>query len=509
MSAIFHSDCLEALRKMKADTFDSLVTDPPAGISFMGKEWDDDKGGRDQWIAWLTEVMRECYRVMKPGAHGLVWALPRTSHWTATALENAGFEVRDRVQHIFGTGFPKSLDVSKAIDKAAGVEGPIVGKNPAFRERQLEHDANWETAMRPAHKRGPGSEDAKQWEGWGTALKPACEDWFLIHKPKEFPKWLENVPSVGNSLSPTPAALSAVTGRLVQVSATMQRAALAIENTLQSGKAENGSEVTDTLLSALSEAATDLSTVWSWNNTSGGDLDVAKTCITLMELKRTIDSKISSYLASLSTPNDITLSPNAEDYWLIRKPLSEKTVAANVLKYGTGALNIDASRVVTSAADAKAMERCNTPGSGRNKVHMATEGSVGRPSVSGVMDTTQGRFPSHLVLGCACSTDVHDEACAVRVLDEQAKQEASRFFYCAKASKADKGADNKHPTVKSTKLMEYLIRLITPLGGMVLDPFMGSGSTGVAALRLGFRFVGIEHEKCSVRTAKRRIGAIT
>ena len=112
-------DCLEVLRGMGAGTVDGVVTDPPAGIAFMGKEWDTDHGGRDSWIAMMTPIAAEALRVCKPGAHALVWALPRTSHWTATAWENAGWEVRDRIGHIFGSGFPKSLDISKAIDKAA------------------------------------------------------------------------------------------------------------------------------------------------------------------------------------------------------------------------------------------------------------------------------------------------------------------------------------------------------------------------------------------------------
>lgn len=116
------ADALDWLRGLEPNSVDALVTDPPAGIGFMGKEWDRDKGGRDNWVDWLADVMREAYRVLKPGAHGLVWSLPRTSHWTGTALELAGFEVRDVIAHLFGTGFPKSLDVSKAIDKAAGAE---------------------------------------------------------------------------------------------------------------------------------------------------------------------------------------------------------------------------------------------------------------------------------------------------------------------------------------------------------------------------------------------------
>src|SRR5690242_3672607 len=126
---IHHGDSLEILKTLEPNSVDSLVTDPPAGISFMGKEWD--KG--DGFIPSMTEVFKECLRVMKPGAHGFVWALPRTSHWTATALEEAGFEIRDVVTHLFGSGFPKSLDISKAIDKAAGAEREVIGVLPSSR----------------------------------------------------------------------------------------------------------------------------------------------------------------------------------------------------------------------------------------------------------------------------------------------------------------------------------------------------------------------------------------
>jgi hypothetical protein len=113
---LIHSDCLEAMRAMDANSVDAVITDPPAGISFMSAKWDSDKGGRDAWIAWMTEVFKEVCRVMKPGSHALVWALPRTSHWTGTALENAGLEPREKLYHCFGSGFPKSADISKQID---------------------------------------------------------------------------------------------------------------------------------------------------------------------------------------------------------------------------------------------------------------------------------------------------------------------------------------------------------------------------------------------------------
>src|SRR5437868_2630911 len=105
---LHQGDCLEVMKGFQDNFYHSLVTDPPAGIGFMGKEWDSDRGGRVQWIDWLASVMTECLRVLRPGAHALVWALPRTSHWTATAIEQAGFEVRDFVSHLHGQGFPKS-----------------------------------------------------------------------------------------------------------------------------------------------------------------------------------------------------------------------------------------------------------------------------------------------------------------------------------------------------------------------------------------------------------------
>src|SRR5574343_458714 len=125
---LIHGDCLEVMKTLEAGSVDAVVTDPPAGIAFMGKAWDKDKGGRDNWIAWMEQVARECLRMIKPGGHALVWAIPRTSHWTAMAWENAGWEVRDRIAFAFGSGFPKALDVGKAIDAMNGAEREVVGQ---------------------------------------------------------------------------------------------------------------------------------------------------------------------------------------------------------------------------------------------------------------------------------------------------------------------------------------------------------------------------------------------
>jgi len=173
---LFEGDNLDYLKKMPDDFIDSLVCDPPAGISFMGKKWDGNKGGRDSWINWLAEIMAECYRVLKPGAHGLVWAIPKTSYWTGMALEKAGFEVRDCIHFIFGSGFPKSLNIGKAVDKLQGNERDIISEQ--HRKGRSAGILGKETEIIHIHDKG-----TSEWEGWGTALKPAVENWWLIRKP--------------------------------------------------------------------------------------------------------------------------------------------------------------------------------------------------------------------------------------------------------------------------------------------------------------------------------------
>jgi hypothetical protein len=184
---LYLGDCLEVMRELPAESVDAVVTDPPAGISFMNREWDHHKGGRDAWVAWMTEVMGECYRLLKPGGHILVWALPRTSHWTGWAIESAGFEPRDKIIHCFASGFPKSLDVSKAIDRAAGAERPVLRErnwhDPMDTPFRTHYGGDGPDGQPPVNVTAPATDDAKRWDGWGTSLKPAYEDWWLARKP--------------------------------------------------------------------------------------------------------------------------------------------------------------------------------------------------------------------------------------------------------------------------------------------------------------------------------------
>ena len=316
-------DCRDVLATMGDNSIDAIVCDPPYELGFMGKTWDA------SGIAYDVTVWTHCLRVLKPGGHLIAFGGSRTYHRLAVAIEDAGFVIRDQIQWIYGSGFPKSLDVSKAMDKQAGAVRDVVGEYSisGMSPDRVNFGANDRSGGKGMGFRpgdipitAPATDLAKQWHGWGTALKPAHE------------------PAV-----------------------------------------------------------------------------------------------------------------------LARKPL-RGTVADTVAQWGTGALNIEGTRI-----------------------------------------TDAGRWPANVIL------------------DEEAASllgEPSRFFYVAKASKAEREAGldaadgeraNHHPTVKPLALMRYLVRMVTPPGGVVLDPFMGSGSTGCAALAEGFDFVGIDIIPEYVSIAEKRI----
>ncbi|NRA63394.1 MAG: hypothetical protein HRU19_02855 [Pseudobacteriovorax sp.] len=196
MSAIiFNNDSLAVLRALTSSSVHSVVTDPPAGISFLGKSWDSDKGGRDAWVAWLESIMTECWRVLKPGGHAIVWALPRTAHWTTTAVENSGFEIRDVITHIFTSGVPSAMNISSNIDKKLGHSPKVIGyrKNPSSRYYSSKPKGD------PIPIYEPSSSEAKKWQGWNPKLKPASEHWIVARKPLSEKTLAENVLKHGTS----------------------------------------------------------------------------------------------------------------------------------------------------------------------------------------------------------------------------------------------------------------------------------------------------------------------
>jgi len=372
-------DCRDILRTLPAESVDSIVTDPPYELGFMGKAWDG------TGIANDVGMWREVLRVLKPGAHLLAFSGSRTYHRMVCAIEDAGFEIRDQIMWLYGSGFPKSLDVSKAIDRAAGKLAP---EGQGFTVAGYSH--NPDKLLHTAPSRGyvpplPATPEAERWQGWGTALKPA-------HEP----------------------------------------------------------------------------------------IVVA------------------------------------------RKPLIG-TVAANVLAHGTGALNIDGCRVgdfvntTPSGVDrrnAKLAALGYRPGE-YQQGETTPSGALGRWPANVIHDGSEevvGMFPespgaiADVPLNSRKTKDVYgkyDHNSGMPARGDNGS--AARFFYCAKASRDERGPGNNHPTVKPLALIQYLVKLVTPPGGIVLDPFCGSGTLGIAAGKLGMKWQGIELNPKYIEIAERRI----
>jgi DNA modification methylase len=394
-ASIHYGDCMDAMARMVADGIqvDSIVTDPPyhlksiverfgkAGSApakhgtdglcarqskgFMGKVWD----GGD--IAQSVELWELAYSLLKPGGHLLAFSATRTQHRMVCAIEDAGFEVRDQIGWMYGTGFPKSLDVSKAIDKAAGAEREVIGKRKVSAS-DIGQNSGWnalDTSSGEYSYTAPATPEAQQWAGWGTALKPSYEP----------------------------------------------------------------------------------------------------ICVA-------------------------------------RKPLIG-TVAANVLEHGTGAINIDACRVATGDK----MQGSRNPSSNTGTIYGVDNGGTYEQNAAGRWpanvihdgsDEVLAAFAAFGERGTTGATGDYARKFDPTYFHLQSKPKpggysdqgtAARFFYSAKASKADR-AGSKHPTVKPLSLMRYLCKLVTPPGGTVLDMFAGSGTTLQAAVEEGFSAIGIERE---------------
>jgi len=368
---ILCGDSLEVLKDFEDNYFDSVVTDPPYGLAFMGKKWDYDVPQVELW--------KEVYRVLKPGGHILSFAGSRTYHRMAVNIEDAGFEIRDMLGWLYGSGFPKSHNIGKAVDKLQGNKREHLGKK--IKKAGDITGGNFKKGGNYKDKEINITKGNTEWEGWGTALKPAHEPIVMARKP------------------------------------------------------------------------------------------------------------------------------------------FNTTVAENVLAHGTGGINIDECRVGTDGGT-KRSHQSEYPkkenGKEDRSKHWARTGHK-------INELNQGRFPANII---------HDGSEEVLEVFE----ESSRFFYCAKASKAERnmglddyeekqvtdgtirsnqetartfGANsakrkNYHPTVKPIKLMEYLVRLVTPKEGIVLEPFAGSGTTLIACKQQGFNYIGIEREQeyCDIAEAR-------
>lgn len=417
-------DSIHFLRDQPDDRYDSIVTDPPyalvsrnavydfkqhgqkrrtSGGGFMGKAWDTGE------TAFSTEFWQQCLRVLKPGGHVVAFSGTRTYHRMACAIEDAGFEIRDQIGWCFGSGFPKSHDVSKGIDRAAGMARPVVSEGSPVKRMIPGADQNKDGWIKDNGREyiptitAPASVESADWAGWGTALKPA------------------------------------------------------------------------------------------W-----------------------------------------------EPICLARKPLSEKTVAANVLKWGTGAINVDGCRVVTSDKLGGGGEKAETAGQFTNEGWRrpwmddpeASEAFAAKVRANVIKSETLGRWPANIihdgseeVIAAFPETKSGDlshghasgntfgvgnnDKKPIEIAENYGGDagSAARFFYTAKADSDDR-LGSKHPTVKPVDLMQWLVRLVTPKGGLVLDPFAGTGTTAEACFREGMRCMMVERETEYQADIRRRMALV-
>jgi len=446
---------LQVLRTLSDESVDAVVSDPPYGLSFMGKRWDYDVPA--------TEIWAECLRVLKPGGHLLAFAGTRTQHRMAVRIEDAGFEIRDMIAWVYGSGFPKSLDVSKAIDRMDASEEQ--GR------RRLRFTA-WVRSTGVTSRQIDEATGTNMGGHYTTAAsQPAIMTREHLeqcrHLLGDVPEWVEREADI-RSVESRNMAEREVVGRS--------------ENGIAGGTGKHVGQDAVYGFSGefnITAPATPEAHRWSGWGTA--------------------------------------LKPALEPITVARKPLVG-TVAANVLAHGTGGINVDGCRVGTeppaprnapkkiirggkfhASADAEKEMSHYNPTEGRWPANLIHDGS---DEVAGLFPETTSKSGGvtsrtgnglDFGMGTALRTG-HDDTGS-----------AARFFYCAKASKRDRGESNRHPTVKPTALMRYLCRLITPPGGLVLDPFTGSGSTGRGAVLEGFRFIGMELDAEHVEEAKRRI----
>ena len=417
MMRLHNGDCLNILNMMIEDEVfvDSIVTDPPYELGFMGRSWDS------TGIAFQKETWELCFKVLKPGGHLLAFSGSRTYHRMAVAIEDAGFEIRDQVMWLYGSGFPKSMNVGKALDKKLGNERESFGT-----KLKKAGDMRGGNYVKGGDYKSIEIEITKgntEWEGWGTALKPAHEPLVLARKPLSEKSVVDNVLK---------------------------------------------------------------------HRTGGINIDECR-----------VEGNDAKY-------------PDTNPDFRDQGRQSKENIGIDKLSFGQTE-NVKRKKVVRKSRDENGVWTNDNSG-------MKAEGSEYADA------DPRGRFPSNVM---------HDGSGSIKELFE----DKSKYFYCAKTSKAErnqgldnfikknkvfngqspnaskdmKGVEQKfttkpsaniHPTVKPIKLMKYLCRLITPKGGTILDPFMGSGSTGMAAKEENFEFVGIEKEEEYFNIATARIESV-
>ena len=515
--ALHHGDCLEVLATLPDCSVDAIVTDPPAGIAFMGKVWDRDKGGKAEWVQWMQSVATQCRRVIKPGGHALVWAIPRTSHWTGDAWEEAGWQVRDKIYHVFGSGFPKSLDVSKAIDKAAGAEREVVGVSPHSANRKA--GAIWGgTESEPERSiTAPATPAAKQWAGWGTALKPAAEEWWLFRRPLEGTVAANvlkhgtgaiNVDGcrVGNTVETWPQSRSYAPGQMQPGhTGSTQGTGEPPPGRWPANFTHDGSDEVTALLGdaarffyspKASKADRDegCELYESWLDSLELILD-NDDFINLKELSiwENVDQKVSAVWSGEVSRLRVTFEDIAT---------SKNDSVLSMLLFGNGFTerSLTGIRFTTSTGTSKTIDLKTLNWLMRLPTSEYTEDALKTMQEIGL-----SRVESAALQNLLKATSTSGTTACLLGASNAAKKTLQPIN--AKEWLQGKTRGNIHSTVKPVDLMTYLCRLITPPGGTILDPFTGSGSTGKAAILEDFKFIGIEREAEYIEIARARIDA--
>ena len=515
MMRLHNGDCLNILKMMIEDEVfvDSIVTDPPYELGFMGRSWDS------TGIAFQKETWELCFKVLKPGGHLLAFSGSRTYHRMAVAIEDAGFEIRDQVMWLYGSGFPKSMNIGKTLDKKLGNEreslGTKIKKAGDMRSGNYDKGGDYDDIELEITKGN------SEWEGWGTALKPAHEPLVLARKPLSEKSVVDNV-------------LKHRTGGI------------------NIDECRVGNEEIDTSKNRRNKQET---TIFKggWKSEEGGDTVTGRFPANVMHDGSDV---VKDIFPKTGTKGDAKY-PDSNPDFRDQGRQSKENMGIDKLSFGQTE-NVKRKKVVRKSRDENGVWTNDNSG-------MKSEGSEYADA------DPRGRFPSNVmhdgsdvVRDIFPSTSKSAGGGGVKITGKNVYGKyngreydktigygddgsASRYFYCAKTSKAERnqGLDhlptkkassmpgrrnpddmkdskidndvtgrfvtqkkNIHPTVKPIKLMKYLCRLITPKGGTVLDPFMGSGSTGMAAKEENFDFVGIEKEKEYFNIASARIESV-
>jgi DNA modification methylase len=421
-------NCLDTLKTLADASIDSIVTDPPYEMSFMGRTWDS------TGIAYQVQLWAECLRVLKPGGYLLAFGGTRTYHRMAVAIEDAGFEIRDSIHWTYGSGFPKSLNVSKAIDKAAGVKGKVVGEK-RFGKTSTGQGAGWNAnavaATGKQEVRAPATKAAKQWDGWGTALKPSHEPIVVARKPLDGTV-ADNVQQYGTGA--------------INIDATR----IAYQGDYRSPARANG------------------------DVNSGGSFGAG--VIPFDDAKAEQAGRFpANTLLTHNHDCDTTCTPNC--------PIELLDQQSGTRQAGAFPKNATVASGEHYDGGWKAVsndERIDMGSGGASRFFHNSQWSQADDLTPFIYTAKPGKKERNAGLD-GLEAKRHSD----RVADDLPGGDNPR-------NRSNEAKQNFHPTVKPVQLIRYLIKMVTPPKGTVLDPFLGSGTTAVAAILEGVEWKGCE-----------------